>query len=354
MKHMKQLISLATLTALICCLIFPARAEEIDYEAVYAPILASVDDLLSCDNPEAHITGPGESGVYELRMGTTSEDAPWQVGYAFQDLSGDGISELIIAQVDSHEGALSHGRRILAVYSCIQGTPHLLLEGWARNRYYLLPDRSFLNQGSSGAAYSCLGLFCLDTAGTELCCLDFFFTWEEGDQIVTYHNTDGTWEVPYEGNERIELDFGRMSEILEFDIQPIELTAFARYEMEKHPSLLLAQWNPYEESEDCIILSTEEYCTQIALCAYGGAVTDLQLISLELEEVEQDGSIQFKQTILETVPTLEPGKPLMVQLVFAGSIPNFGVRYTDDFGVTKTFSILQSGMDGSLLMTEIE
>ena len=256
---MKQLISLVTLTALVCCLLCPARAEEIDYEAVYAPILASVDDLLSCENPEAHVTGPGESGVYELRMGTTPEDALWKVGYAFQDLSGDGISELIIAQVDIQEGTLSQGKQILAVFSCMQDSPHLLLEGWARNRYYLLPDGSFLNQGSSGAAYSFLGLFQLDTAGTELSCLDFFFTGEADDPIVTYHNTDGTWEVPHEGNQQVELDFWRMNEILESDTQPIELTAFARYEMEDHPSVLLAQWNPYEELEDCVIMSTDEY-----------------------------------------------------------------------------------------------
>lgn len=351
---MKPLTSLFILTALLVCLLCPALAEEADWETAYTPILASISHLLSCDHPEGHVSGPGETGVYELRMGTTPEDALQKVGYTLRDLNSDGIPELIIAQVDSQEANLSCGKQILAVYSCIQSTPHLLLEGWARNRYYLLPDDSLLNQGSSGAAYSCLGLFQLDSEGTELSCLDFFFTWEEDDQIVTYHNTDGTWEVPHEGNERVELDFWRMNEILESDTQPIELTTFARYEMEDHPSILLTQWNSYEDLENCVVLSTEEYCTQIVLCAYQGRVTDLQLLSLELEEVNQEGNVRFRQTVLETIPTLEPGDPLAVQLVFGCAIPNFGVRYTDDTGMTRTFSIMQSGMDGSLLMTEIE
>lgn len=351
---MKRLNALLILTAFVACFIIPAAAEEKDYEAVYAPVLASIADLLSCDNPGDHIEGPGEKGVQESRIGTAAEESLWMVGYALRDLSGDGIPELIIAQVDSQEGTLSHGKQILAVYSCTQSTPHLLLEGWARNRYYLLSDGSFLNQGSGGAAYSCLGLFRLDTAGTELSCLDYFFTWEEDDQIVTYHNTDGTWEVPHEGNQQVELDFWRMNEILESDIQTIELKAFALYEMEEHPSLLLAQWNPYEELEDCVILSTEEYCTQIVLYACQGTVSDLQLLSLEFEDVDQEGNVRFRQSVLKTIPSLEPMDPLAVQLVFGCAIPNFGVRYTDDIGMIRTFSIMQSGMDGSLLMTEIE
>ncbi|MCI5486232.1 MAG: hypothetical protein MR426_14470 [Clostridiales bacterium] len=351
---MKRLTALFILTALVACSIFPAVAEEKDYEAVYAPVLASIADLLSCENPVEHVSAPGETGIYEFRMGTTPEDALRKVGYTLQDLNSDSIPELIIAQVDSQEGTLSHGKQILAVYSCIQSSPHLLLEGWARNRFYLLSDGSFLNQGSGGAAYSCLGLFRLDTAGTELSCLDFFFTWEEDDQIVTYHNTDGTWEVPHEGNEQVELDFWRMNEILESDIQTIELTTFALYEMEEHPSLLLVQWNPYEELEDCVILSSEEYSAQIILYACQGTVSDLQLLSLEFEDVDQEGNVRFRQSVLKTIPSLEPGDPLAIQLVFGCAIPNFGVRYTDDTGMTRTFSIMQSGMDGSLLMTEIE
>ena len=351
---MKRLIALMTVAALVACFIFPAAAEKRDYETIYAPVLASISDLLSCDNPENHIIVPGESGVLESRIGIAAEEALGNVGYAFRDLNGDGIPELIIARIDSQDGVLSQGKQLFAVYSCIQDSPHLILEGWARNRYYLLSDESILNQGSGGAAYSCLGLFRIDTMGTELNCLDFFFTWEEDGQIVTYHNTDGTWEVPHEGNEQVELDFERMNEILESDIQSIDLTPFARYKTEDHPSLLLAQWNPYEELEDCVILSSEEYCTQIVLFAYQGTVSDLQLLSLEFEETDQEGNVMFKQSVLKTVPSLEPGKPLSVQLAFGCAIPNFGVRYTDDTGVTRTFSIMQSGMDGSLLMTEIK
>ncbi len=346
---MKRIAALLAITALVVCLISPAQAEETDWERVYAPVLASAAQLLSCENPEEHVLASGEMGIQEIRMGT--DDAPRKVGYAFQDLNKDGTSELIIAQVDSQESEQSYGKQILSVFTSIQGLPHLLAEGWARNRYYLLSDGTLLNQGSSGAAYSCLGLFQLDETGTSLNCLDFYFTWEENNEIVTYYNTDGTFEVPHEENQRIDLDFPRMSEILEEDAQPISLTPFAFYLKEEHPSLLVAQWNPYSDVENCVIVSDEKYSTQIVLCAYEGQVTEVQLLRLELEEGD---NIRFKQTVLETVPSIEPGNPLIVQLAFGCTIPNFGVRYTDDSGVTRAFSIMQSGMDGSLLMTEIE
>ena len=347
---MKRITALLTLAAILYSLLCSSWAEEIDYEAVYAPVLTSVADLLSRESPEEHVTGLGEAGVYELRMGSTPEDALWKVGYVFRDLNDDSIPELILAQSDSQEESTCSGQQILAVYSCMQGSPSLLLEGWARNRYYLLPDNSFLNQGSSGAAYSCLGLYQVSPEGAELNCLDFFFTWE--DEI--YHNTDGTWEVPYEGNEKVDLDFQRLWEILEADAQRLDLTSFAHYQAEEPPSLLVPQWSPYAEVENCIILSSEEYSTQIVFCAYQGTVTDLQLLSLELEEVDQDGNARFKQTVLETIPTLEPEHPLVVQLSFGCSIPNFGFRYTDDTGVTRAYSLLQSGMDGSLVTSIIE
>ena len=351
---MKRLTAFFSLTALLLCLLCPALAEEVDYEAVYAPILASVADLLSCENPDSHILGNGETGIREIRSGLAPEDALWNVGYVLRDISGDGIPELIFAQVEKQEVKNSFGRRILAVYTCLGENPSLILEGWGRNCYYLLPDESILNQGSSGAAYSSLGLFRLN--GTELECLDFFFTEDEAGQLVVYHNQDGVWDASYEGSERVELDFWRMREIMETDVEQLMLTAIYFYQAENPASLLLPQWYPegYLDAFRQVTLSTSEYSAKIALCAYNGIITDLQLLSLELEDVDENGVAHFRQEVLETVSAVEPGTPLVVQLEFGCAIPNFGIRYTDDTGVTRTYSLMQSGMDGSLLMNEIQ
>ena len=353
MKHMKRTVALTILIALLTCLLCPAFAQAPNAEAVYAPVLSSAADLLSCEIVDEHIPAPGETAIQEIRMASEREDAPWNVGYCLQDLSGDGISELIIAEIKSQEVKISHGDRILAIYTCAGNQPRLVLEGWGRNRYYLLPDGTLLNEGSSGAANSCLGLFRLTQDGTQTECLDLYFTEPEGSEIVTYYNTLGIWDPAYEGNQRLDLDLWQLDEIMRKDIQLLELTAFAFYLEEDHPSLLLAQWNPYAEIENCVILSSSEYSAQIVLYAYHGAVTDLQLLGLELEDVDEDGSAHFRENVLETIVKVEPGSPVAVQLEFGCSIPNFGLRYTDSTGSVKAYSIMQSGMDGSLLMNEI-
>lgn len=351
---MKQLTALFTLAALAIALLCPALAEDIDYEAVYAPVLASAADLLSCENPEDHILGNGETGIREIRYGLSAEEALWNVGYMLRDISGDGIPELILAQAEYHEEMNSFGRRILAVYTCIGSNPSLILEGWGRNCYYLLPDGSILNQGSSGAAYSSLGVFRLN--GIELECLDFFFTDDEDGQIVTYHNQDGSWDTAHPGNERVELDFWRLSEIMEADTQLLLLTNMFFYRDKRPASVLSARWYSEGDPEPAatVIVTDTEYSAKIALCAYNGAVTDLQLLSLELEDVAENGIPHFKQEVLQTLPGLESGTFLVVQLEFGCVIPNFGFRYTDNYGMNKTYSLMQSGMDGSLLMNELQ
>lgn len=352
---MKRFVALFAAAVVLFCLLISVSAEEIDYDAVYAPILASGADLLSAENPDSHILGPGETGIREIRGGLLPEDAIWNVGYAIQDLSGDGVPELILAQVDSQEERLSFGRRILAMFSCYGTNPSLILEGWGRNCYYLLPDGSILNQGSSGAAYSSLGLFRLSENADALECLDFFFTDTEDDRIITYHNQDGVWDASHEGNELVDVDFWRLSEIMEADIESLKLTSLYFYLEDNPSSLVLPQWYPEGFLEDFrqITLSTQPYSTKIALCAYNGAVTNLQLLSLELEDIDTDGTPHFKESILKDIPSLEQGDPVVVQLEFGCTIPNFGIRYTDSNGVTKACSIMQSGMDGSLVMNEI-
>ena len=50
---------------------------------------------------------------------------------------------------------------------------------------------------------------------------------------------------------------------------------------------------------------------------------------------------------------LMPDCPLVVQGVFYGSIPNWGVSYEDETGEVRTYSVAVSGMDGSIVLSPI-
>lgn len=60
----------------------------------------------------------------------------------------------------------------------------------------------------------------------------------------------------------------------------------------------------------------------------------------------------LKQGKFIWVPALKSHFPLVVGMTFFGSIPHYGISYTDENGSSKQFAIEQSGDDGSILLTE--
>ena len=82
-------------------------------------------------------------------------------------------------------------------------------------------------------------------------------------------------------------------------------------------------------------------------------VTGFRVLGIFLESVSEDGRARFTAKTLHTLPALEPQRPLRVIMQFLGSIPNNGIAYEDADGVTRTFSVEESGMDGSLQLTPI-
>lgn len=85
-------------------------------------------------------------GVKEAAYGIGPEARLSKIGYCIEDISGDGIPELIIAEIDHS--------RIVLLYTSVDGEPKFVLRGWGRNRYYLLDDGLLYHEGSSGAKYS--------------------------------------------------------------------------------------------------------------------------------------------------------------------------------------------------------
>lgn len=95
------------------------------------------------------------TGIKEVIM---SSDTPLtDVGYAYIDLDGDSVYELIIMDISGK--VISLEPRILEIYTCYNDEIHNVISSWARNRWTLLSDFSLYNEGSSGASYNAYGYF---------------------------------------------------------------------------------------------------------------------------------------------------------------------------------------------------
>ena len=104
-------------------------------------------------------------GVSELIYEATPKERLNRIGYKIEDISGDGIPELIIGEID-HEHP-DRGSRIVLIFTYVDGEAKFVLKGWSRSRYYLLDDGLLYHEGSGGAAYSILTISRLSEDGTS-------------------------------------------------------------------------------------------------------------------------------------------------------------------------------------------
>ena len=115
------------------------------------------------------------------------EDPSAALGYVIQDLSGDGVPELVIGFLPDHS-ILEY-----AVYTLADGSPQLVLGdesgslGYVGNGsfHYVVTLPTGMGQGT---------VF-LSQDGTQLLWNDFYFTLDDifGDDAITiYHNTTGS------------------------------------------------------------------------------------------------------------------------------------------------------------------
>lgn len=172
----------------------------------------------------------GETGVLEATIEYEDrQEALAAVGFKIEDLSGDGIPELIIA---SNSSESNYGTPIYALYSCVYGEPALTFQGVARSNYRLMYDGNFCYRGSGGAAYSSFGNYTLSYDGTSLIRNYYYHTepteiTEDGyyDTIIYRDNSNGESE---ETDMTID-DFADMAEDLSYMTVRLDLTPFSEY-----------------------------------------------------------------------------------------------------------------------------
>ena len=338
--------------------------ETADVPGVYALVLDEACAVLynGMDYDEEYRSL--STGVMEAAVQGEGETLLRELGYALQDLSGDGVPELLIARSD---GTILGGYTIGSDGEIIQ-----FLDGWARNRYYLLNDGRFYNSGSGGAMSSAFGTYHLSADGTELVCEEHYFTapkdesWEE---IGLYRNETGEWDpaVSEELDVTEEEFWTRASQLERCAVLP-ELTPFASYAymgfIEQpldcrvrvdYLEDVVYRLGTYDDLTGTVSFddpAAAEWATPVAFRAKED-VSDFRLLTLELRDVDDAGHAAFAATETYAAPALTAERPLAAPLYFPGDMPSNGFAYTDADGAEQYFAISASGKDGSLIVTPL-
>lgn len=352
----------------------PSMVPNPEVEKAYQEILHAYDAVLDeiCDtlyngynfNVERRYVS---SGVIELSTMERSELLQY-LGYTYEDVSGDGIPELLIGTIPRRNAEIPEVQLLLGGFTCKDGEPVCFLEGWSRNVYEWLGEGRFFYYASGGWAYSGFGPFHISEDGTELQCEDWYFSdIKDGDdsEVVYFHNTTG--DVDKTAAEALNIDadaFWKLSETYDAEKKTMRLTPFADYQYTGFISQPLAckvrvdyfddvnYQNEYDDASKYMDRGTQ-YDTRVLFRSEEG-VADFKLLSLSLKDVDANGKATFDITEVFSIPNLRAGIPLAVPMSFPGDIPSNGFSYTDKDGSTKAFSIGVSGLDSSLVVLPMD
>ena len=112
-----------------------------------------------------------------------------------------------------------------------------------------------------------------------------------------------------------------------------------------------AQVENVNGSSDTISITDSETQVNVMISAYD-TVTDLKILSLTCENIDDNGNITFAVSEVYSQPELAAGSYIVAGMEFFGLIPNNGISYVDTDGVEKRYAIDMSGEDGSLFLWE--
>ena len=131
------------LTALANAAFVPLQGDA-EGDDLYAPYRAFIADLTECLESDWEETSPSDLGVSDIFAYGAKEN----MGWLQRDINADGIDELLL-------GEITQGEWTSPIYNAFtlseDGEPVRLLEGWERNRWYLLEDGTLVNEGASSA-----------------------------------------------------------------------------------------------------------------------------------------------------------------------------------------------------------
>lgn len=318
----------------------------------YAALVERFYTLVSDPYGFEDIAAYGEFGVIEAAR-AMEDKALDALGYTIEDISGDGVPELVVDTLPEHGGQVNE------VYTLVDGQPQFVFEGWYRSSYSYLGDGRFFYYGSSSASETGRGFYTLTRDGTALTCEEFYFIHAvDGDvsDIRVYYNTTGSWDIAVSKETELSPE-GFWA--WEPPHHALPLTPFSSYAAEHTAGgPVRVQWAElqlpgiagYEE----FAADDGEYAADV-LFAAGRAVTDFELMRLTIREVYDDGTFSYAAEPVYSLERLTPEQPLVVRMAFPGDIPAYGISYVDESGdgMTHHFAVEISGEDGSLLLREI-
>lgn len=331
----------------------------------YKDTLIDIYKHIGCQYQNVEAAYDGETGIAEHVMGTQGIEILSEIGYLVEDISGDGVPELIVGMIDGPFHMPENGKDIYAVYTIKDNQVEQVVTGWARNRYVYLGNGRFYYCGSGGAMYSSIATYHLSQDGTALVCEDYYFSHETNAEMTEYgffHNQTGEFDVTVSealditDEEFWELEKELLSKKQDFSLIPFQTIDDA----ERENLLIIDSILPVVEASYAtealeyvasIQVDDSEYASDVVFKP-SNDVTDFHLNALEFVSIEEDGKMSFAAESLLQLDVLKQGEAVLASIEFGETIPRYGISYVEANGTECHYAVAMSGEDGSVVLME--
>lgn len=330
-----------------------------DYEEIYQDVLDAMHRIIA--HPEsAEQTDEDEESFAVLEAASYHENPLRDIGYAFMDLSGDGVSELVIGNVNNNSYP---GNTLLAVYTVKDGEVVYSFGGPSRNPHFLMGDGRILYYISYGYTSYGFGLSTLNAEGTTLTCEELLYTGigPDGETPAVFENKEGLWDEDsaYLSDMTME-DYEKAWDGYVADTQFVELTPFAQY---THPDgyagvegILPVYVSYADESllSDCesYVLDDETYSEWLSIYA-NMSVNHFYVLKLSDLEYFEDGTFNYSTEEVVEYDTLEQGMEIAVKMNLPETVPFYAISYFEENGTFHSYAVIVSGEDGSIKLMNL-
>lgn len=343
----------ATLT--ICAAVFAAavsvNAAEPAGPSPYEDVLTRARNFCG-DGAGAAEDGndEGMTGIIEAAGKLTPAECLERTGYAVRDINGDGTPECLIGKIDGGNGVSRTGKQLYAVFTLRDGSPAPVMEGTFRNRIFLL--------GYAGVMAFIFGVYRLSQGQSRTECLEFFFTRAENESSreTGYYRNASEGLDPATAEAMTQQAFERKEKSLAARVASLSLIPLAAFQSASSAqngmpvqATRAESVTPGNGGYGTFIADASESRVWIAFSA-SEAVKDFRFLRVSPVE-DRDGNLTFPGKEMHRLPVLGPERPLAVSMTFYGSLPSYGISYTDGSGQTRRFTVGLSGEDGSVVLT---
>ncbi len=207
------------------------RGEEL-YTGILDKYITAISDRWSPDQFEEEEMS-GELGV----IAANAEDPFERIGFAYMDINGDGIDELLIG----NRPEKAFDGMLYDIYTMVDREPAHVVSGYFRDRYYALGGFDVCNEYSAGAGETGTVLYVLIPNSTELFLQIAYkcdeYENEESPWFKAYN--DGEWEAVSEeeyndalkqiNEDKLIPEYTPFSHVIGIDFSQMDMSRFATF-----------------------------------------------------------------------------------------------------------------------------